>query len=107
MTLNEMIEILQAAQRGEPIEYKSKHYPNDRWIPKNHDAWNTDTFDYRIAPKKELSLVEELREEKFVSDHLRRRAADRIEELESHAANWAPMLTTDQLLDEIKRRMSE
>jgi hypothetical protein len=104
MTLEQMIEVLQAAQRGEQIYYR--RHDDKKWVKMAHCEFNFSSFDYRIAPKKELSLVEELREYqgKAFSD-IRNRAADRIEELESHAANWAPMLTTDQLLDEIKRRM--
>jgi hypothetical protein len=110
MTLEQMIEVLQAAQRGEAIQQKLK--ASHKWgMPvyfSNEYLYDFTMFDYRIAPKKELSLVERLR-------HLSCRlgspadilteAADRIEELESHARNWAPMLTTEELLDEIKRRM--
>jgi predicted nuclease with TOPRIM domain len=84
-----------------------------------------------IAPKKEMTLVEELRQ--WDDPHgVKRRAADRIEELEleataadeesqriaHHAAelrarieelegrSWRwDLITTDELLDELKRRI--
>jgi hypothetical protein len=108
MTLEQMIEVLQAAQRGEPIQHRRKD--RDKWgVPVYlSDGYRYDfkTFDYRIAPKKELSLVEELRMATAWSRDLAIRAADRIEELEAMLQhNCLNELTTDELLAEIKRRM--
>ncbi len=101
MTLDEMIEVLTAAKNGEAIEYEPK---SGIWMTTNPPEWDFSSFNYRIAPKKEVTLVEELREGHDVSGtRLHKRAADRIEELE----NIDPMMgvATDELLAEIKRRV--
>jgi len=68
--------------------------------------WNC--YDYRIAPKKELTLVDRLRE---LKNHVGlasicAQAADRIEELEATLCKTIRDYTTDELLDELKRRIS-
>ena len=56
MKVPEMIEVLQAYERGEQIEYRN----DDRnWEIATHPSWSFKDFDYRIAPKK-MTLVEEL-----------------------------------------------
>ncbi len=103
MTLNEMIEVLQAAQRGEPIEFSFKD--RNEWFENSALMFDFSSYKYRITPKKELSLVEELRNANTNTD-LCNRAADLIEELEScEPAVWLKDITTNELLDEIKRRM--
>jgi hypothetical protein len=108
MKISEMIFVLQAAERGEQIEYRL--YGANTWKDIG-GTWDFSNFDYRIAPKKqELSLVEELREDKPRSVRewieLKDRAADRIESLE--IANESLSLerrATDELLAELKRRV--
>ena len=58
MKLKEMIAVLEAAQRGEKIEYTDKRHsnwvcPDIPFIP----LWDFSCFDYRIAPKPEPKLV--------------------------------------------------
>lgn len=106
MKISEMIEVLQAYERGEKIEVLS----GDQWrVPGDFPSWNFHQYQYRIAPKKELSLVEELREadrKDRRAEDLLRRVADRICELERVNAKPIDHYTTDELLDEIKRRMA-
>ncbi len=113
MTLDEMIAVLEAAKRGEKIEFKHRFYPNDGWRPKEHEAWNTDTFDYRVAPK--ITLVEELRHNARISGNpssILFDAASKIEELErqlslrrDQEAVAIQCFTDDKLLEEVKRRL--
>ena len=85
MKISEMIEVLQAAERGEVVEI----YVDGKWIAIDDPEFNFGDFDYRIAPKKEMTLVEELRNSKNDQrtymewqHEIMCRAADRIEELE-------------------------
>jgi hypothetical protein len=103
MNLDQMIEVLQAAKRGEKIEVQE---PNSLcWTVIPAPGFDFKRCNYRIAPKKEMTLVEELREvaSKGVSvwGDLQMRAADRIEELEQYGLQD---YTTDELLAELKRR---
>ena len=52
MKISEMIEVLQAAERGEKIEYKT-YLASAPWMPW-HDGkdWCFDRLTYRIAPKQ-------------------------------------------------------
>ena len=105
METKDMIEILQAYERGEKIEY----VVNGSWLPNTALNFDFQRYDYRIAPTKhELSLVEELRtlNPQFYSEwkDLAARAADRIEDLEKSIYNSA-VWHTDELLDELKRRI--
>jgi len=104
MEIKEMILVLQAAERGEEIEYRL--YGANTWKDMG-GTWDFSNFDYRIAPKKELSLVERLRLYPHINfGDLRAEAADRIESLE--IANESLSLerrATDELLVEIKRRV--
>lgn len=113
MTLEDMITVLQAAQRGEQLYYR--RHDDKTWVKMAHCEFNFSNFDYRIAPKKELSLVEELRNAANLRPgaiwnvDMLSRAADRIDELEKNMAYAKPQalkkaFTTDELLDEIKRR---
>jgi len=59
MEIKDMIEVLQAYERGEQIEYRN----DDRnWEIATHPSWSFKDFEYRIATKKEPSIVEELRD---------------------------------------------
>ena len=49
MTTKEMIEVMQAYERGEQIEYREKK--DSEWLPLFHDPyWNLSNFDYRVKP---------------------------------------------------------
>ena len=104
MTLDDMIAVLEAAKRGERIEACAHGASN--WFGCTGDGFNTHEYDYRIAPKKEMTLVEELR---AYADQVGRHgdlfisAADRIEELEKSIYNPS-VWHTDELLAELKRR---
>ena len=55
MTTTEMIEVMQAYERGEQIEYRMRTIPeNNEWdlIEKVPD-WNWSEFDYRIKPQSQ------------------------------------------------------
>ncbi len=61
MKIFEMVEVLQAAERGEKIEVSALN--DDHYVPWLGRTIDTATCKYRIAPKKqELSLVDELHE---------------------------------------------
>ena len=101
MNIKEMIEVLQAAERGETIEFKDLHRG---WIATKNPAFDFGSYKYRVTPKPQMTLVEELRRHKDVWD-LNQRAADRIEELEGRP--FPPTLeqiTTDKLLAELAKR---
>ena len=105
MKISDMVEVLQAAERGEVIEYGGG---NNSWLPNTALNFDFKRYDYRIAPKKrELSLVEELRtlNPQFYSEwkDIAARAADRIEDLERSEPIIA--FTTNELLVELGRRM--
>jgi hypothetical protein len=108
MTIDEMLEVLQAAKRGETVECRLCGASTWKPIPFNQPSWAFDKFDYRIAPKKEMTLVERAREEaQDDPDSLLWKLADRIEELEAALESIQPSeYTTDELLAEIKRRTS-
>ncbi len=109
MKISEMIEVLEAARRKEKTEFRYKHADsNSIWVTNHACEFDFAHYTYRIAPKKEMTLVEELREyESQVCDgNLFRRAADRIEKLEAMQKSPAHLYTTDELLAEIKRRTS-
>jgi hypothetical protein len=96
MKIPDMIAVLEAAERGEQIEYEVKP---DLWMT-TVPEWDFSAFNYRIAPKKqELSLVDQLRR---YGGPLMEAAADQIEELEKSEPIIA--FTTDELLDELRRR---
>lgn len=52
-TTKDMIEVMQAYERGEQIEFRMKTIPeNDEWdIMTQEPEWNWSNFDYRIKPK--------------------------------------------------------
>lgn len=53
-TTKEMIEIMQAYERGEQIEYKIKSFMcDDKWLPMDNEKpeWDFTDFDYRVKPK--------------------------------------------------------
>jgi hypothetical protein len=105
MTLDE---IVNAVKRGEAIEYNAADAYSVRQVWKSWEGtwWNKDTL-FRIAQKKEMTLVEKLRTvmPDGMTFELRNQAADRIEELEAEDEwSWSGV-TTDELLDELKRRV--
>ena len=54
MTTKEMIEVMQAYDRGEQIEYKIKSFMcDDKWLPMVNEKpeWDFTDFDYRVKPK--------------------------------------------------------
>ncbi len=105
MKIPEMIEVLQAAERGEKIEYECCDQGD--WEPwKKSYQFNFDDFNYRIAPKKKMTLVEELR--MYYDQHkaaIYKDAADRIEELEKKKYFYITDFTINEMLDEIKGRI--
>ena len=102
MDLDQMIEVLQAAKRGEKIEVLT----HDQWVEieagKSFDFY----YKHRIAPKPQMTLVEEARAASTCGDGLFSRLADRIEELEKAFQITVKDFTTDELLAELKRRTS-
>jgi len=101
---DQMIEVLTAAKNREPVEYAV--HGRDDWDLIGHEHFfNFDEFNYRIAPKKEMTLVEELRSYPRDGDDVRQRAADRIEHLEESLNHALEYSTTDELMDELKRRI--
>lgn len=50
MTTKEMIEVMQAYERGEQIEYRIKDFMrDDEWyVQKEFPEWDWKTFDYRV-----------------------------------------------------------
>ena len=117
MTIDEMLEVLQAAKRGEKIEVLKERFDPCE-VPDHTDVWkpivgpvlfNMPMDRYRIAPKKETTLVEELRHKACYvgnpSDVLCR-AADRIELLELAAESMhLSRRTQEELINEVRRRM--
>lgn len=57
MTLKEMIEVLQAAERGEKIEFRHKDSRDSRWHEMALCEFNFYAVEYRIAPKREPKMV--------------------------------------------------
>ena len=93
----------QAAKQGEKIQWRSGATWRDF---DGKPLWNFCANEYRIAPKKERTLIERLRDKAGVAMSDIQQAADRIEELESRPYSGIEHSTTDELLDEIKRRTS-
>ena len=53
ITTKEMIEVMQAYDRGEQIEYRIKDFMrDDEWyVQKEFPEWDWKTFEYRVKPK--------------------------------------------------------
>ena len=51
-TIKEMIEVMQAYDRGEQIEVHHSYIHKDYWVACGTPAWDWDNFDYRVKPKK-------------------------------------------------------
>ncbi len=108
MKISKMVEVLQAAERGEEVQWLT---PDDLWVPWRTQQLNFVDYQYRIAPpkkEKEMTMVEQLRSMKpfGYQSQLACDAADRIEDLE--IANESLSLerrATDELLAELKRRV--
>ena len=110
MNIDQMIEVLTAAKNGERVEVRAN--ADSTWIEvQPGQAW-WNCYNYRIAPKKEMTLVEELRRENECrnldnyTSGLIKRAADRIKILEEMMEHPVESVSTDELLDELKRRLS-
>jgi hypothetical protein len=100
-------ELFDALERGDVVEV-SINCEVPQWGRWNGNSWYSHC-EYRIAPKKELSLVEELRlcaKSGGVSEETLIKAADRICELERVNAKPIDYYTTDELLAELKRRVT-
>jgi hypothetical protein len=95
MKIEDMIRVLDAARCGAPIEVYDASIDDFKPIV-GHVLFNMPMNHYRIAPKKSVTLVEELRNAANLrpgamwSLVMFTRAADRIEELESRP--FPPML---------------
>jgi hypothetical protein len=109
MKISEMVEVLRAAERGEDIEYRT-YLAGAPWMPWDKGrSWCFDRCVYRIAPKKKITLVDQLR---ITNIAICKDAADRIEELEEKTQAIPVKIpleicAADELLAEIKRRMME
>jgi hypothetical protein len=81
MTPKEMIAVLEAFERGEKVDLEVTW---GTWVTQEDPQWNFRDFNYRIAPKKEMTLVEKLRAIHSSSDvvEIIYAAADRITEIE-------------------------
>ncbi len=107
MELDQMIEVLQAAKRGEKIEVLI----GGEWLRLIDPNFNFQSFSYRIAPKKEMTLVEELRlcvsPYAVVPRDIFKRAADRIEELEEILHTNVERIDNDLLMVLLKKRLQK
>ena len=104
MNIDDMITVLEAAKRGERIEYND---PYSGWRGTADPTFDFGSYDYRIAPKPQMTLVEELRNVAHSTTSLHSRAADRIIELEGRPfPPTIDQIDTDKLLAELKRRTS-
>jgi hypothetical protein len=56
MSTKEMIEVLQAFERGEKVQCKALRKPDD-WSDSNAPSWNWAEFSYRIAPKPKKQVT--------------------------------------------------
>ena len=56
MTLREKIEVMEAFERGEEIEYDYRDGTN--WHIDKKPSWDWVTFDFRIKPKKQVVVIE-------------------------------------------------
>ena len=106
MELKDVIEILQAAKRGEKIETRNSY---GEWMEVMEPrACDFAHYDYRIAPKKEMTLVDELR---TYADQVGRHgdlfisAADRITELEEILHHNLDRIDNDLLMTLLKKRL--
>lgn len=91
-------QLADAIERGEKIEVWTH---NDEWVEWDGQHWR-DNWKFRIAPKKEMTLVKELRSS---AADVAKRAADRIEELEELYASSISAFATDELINEIRTRL--
>lgn len=56
-TLAQKIAVMQAAERGEMIEYRLYGTPNWKMLFLNHADWDWAEFDYRVKPKPQKFWV--------------------------------------------------
>jgi len=111
VNLDQMIEVLTAAKNGEMIEQQLQG-ADSGWV--GQYAWDFECYDYRITPKKELSLVEELRNSRIDprvftewQHEIMLRAADRIEELEASTVTLHAWCAKCNELVEAQRRIKQ
>lgn len=55
-TTKEMIEVMQAFDRGETIEVICRNVANDGWDVATTPNWDWGHFDYRVAPKPKKQI---------------------------------------------------
>lgn len=51
-TIQEMIEVMQAYEQGEEIEYRD----NGEWVATDDPAWSWNNTDYRVKPNKKYQV---------------------------------------------------
>ena len=56
MTIDEMIEVMEAFKRGEEIEFRLR-LTLGSWGKETAPIWNWDEFDYRIKPKPKQTVT--------------------------------------------------
>ena len=106
MNIDDMIAVLEAAKRGEEIQWLN--LSDDMWVTWKHKVFNFADYTYRIAPKKEMTLVDELR---TYADQVGRHgdlfisAADRITELEEILHHNLDRIDNDLLMTLLKKRL--
>lgn len=86
MNLKEKIAIMQSAERGEPVEVRSKHYLvgftyRSEWGEiynrgESASSWNFHVYDYRLKPSDPTGEIDKLARDNFLDeDDLRATAA--------------------------------
>ena len=55
-TTKEMIEVMQAFERGEKVEAKDKVWIKSEWGEVKRPCWDWGHFDYRVAPKPKKQI---------------------------------------------------
>ena len=78
-TTKEMIEVMQAFERGEKIEVHYSYDHKDYWVSCGTPVWDWNNFDYRVKPKKSYVPFETA--EKFLTAY--RKHGEFIENKES------------------------
>ncbi len=102
----DLANLILAFDRGDKVQFK--YTEDDEWKPQLDSYWDA-SYIYRIAPKKEMTLVEELRalNSTEVGDwfDITNRAANRIEELEGRFKSYIEGFSNNELLNEVARRL--
>ena len=94
MTLREKIEVMEAFERGEEIEWSYWHI--DAWISVDSPTWDWNDFCYRIKPKPKQVVVIE----KWLLKHKTKEDQYAIEEGNAkEMATWVNVWSKVKLLD--------